>query len=242
MAACRYLTHRMLSLPLTTERKKTEWQTILSIAKNNNLPSHLIEEMKKQIQNKTPKDKTNKNKKKWVTFTYHSPAVRKITNLFRHTDIKIAFKTTNTIQHQTRQKSHKTIPDYNKSGIYSLMCKTSNTAYIGQTSSNLALRYREHIRYIRNIDPQPAYTQYILQNLHEYGTLTDTMTLIKPIRHTTELIPFEQLFIQTYHHNGNLTDEQSAADTNPLFQLTFHTNLTSPPPQRSINTYLANQS
>ena len=122
------------------------------------------------------------------------------------------------------------------------MRKTCNKAYIGQTSRNLALRYREHIRYIRNKDPQSAYAQHILQNLHEYGTLTDTVTLIKPIRHTTELIPYEQLFIQTYRHNGNLIHEQSAADTNPLFQLTFHTNLTSPPPQRPINTHLINQS
>jgi hypothetical protein len=36
MAAYHFLIHRMSSLPLTTERKKTKWQTILSIAKNNN--------------------------------------------------------------------------------------------------------------------------------------------------------------------------------------------------------------
>jgi hypothetical protein len=43
MAVFRYLTNRMISLPLTTERKKTEWQKILSIAENNNFPLHLIE-------------------------------------------------------------------------------------------------------------------------------------------------------------------------------------------------------
>jgi hypothetical protein len=105
MAAFRYLIHRMASLPLITKRKKTEWQTVLSIAKNNNFPLHFIEKMKKQIQNKTLKDKTDKNKK-WAIFTYHSPIVRKITNLFKHTEIKIAFKTTNTIQQKTRPKSH----------------------------------------------------------------------------------------------------------------------------------------
>ena len=116
------------------------------------------------------------------------------------------------------------------------MCKTCNKVYIGQTRRNLALINREHIRYIRN-DPQSTYAQHNLQNLHEYGTLTDTMTLLKPIRHTTELIPYEQLFIQIYHHNGNLIDDQSAADTNPLFQLTFHKDLTSPPLRdRSIPT------
>jgi hypothetical protein len=109
MAAFHYLIHRMMSLPLTTERKKTDWQTILPIVKNN-FPLHLLEKMEKQIQNKTPKNNADKNKK-WAIFTYHSPLVRKITNLFKHTDIKIAFKTTNTIQQQPRPKSHETIPD-----------------------------------------------------------------------------------------------------------------------------------
>jgi hypothetical protein len=41
--------------------------------------------------NKTQAKKINNQSKKWVTFTFHSAKVRKTTNLFRHTDIKIAF-------------------------------------------------------------------------------------------------------------------------------------------------------
>jgi hypothetical protein len=66
-------------------------------------PLHLIEKMKKQIQNKTPKNKADKNKK-WAIFTYHNLLVRKIINLFNHTDIKIAFKTTNTITTNQTEK------------------------------------------------------------------------------------------------------------------------------------------
>jgi hypothetical protein len=39
--------------------------------------------------------KENINNTKWATFTYYSPKVRKITNLFKQTDIKIAFKKVN---------------------------------------------------------------------------------------------------------------------------------------------------
>jgi len=46
-----------------------------------------------------------------------------------------------------------------------ITCKMS---YIGQTSRNLNQRYREHIRYITNNDPQSAYAQHMLLNLHEY--------------------------------------------------------------------------
>jgi hypothetical protein len=104
MAAFRYLTNRMISLPLTTERKKMEWQKILSVSENNKFPLHFIEQLKTQIQHKTHKDKTNNRNKKWATFTYHSSRVRKITNLFKQTDIKIAFKSTNTIQQQTMKQ------------------------------------------------------------------------------------------------------------------------------------------
>jgi hypothetical protein len=40
------------------------------------------------------------------------------------------------------------------------------------------------------------------------------------------LIPYEQLFIQTFHHNGNIT-EQGTGKQNPLFQLVIDTMLTS---------------
>jgi len=41
------------------------------------------------------------------------------------------------------------------------------------------------------------------------------------------LIPYEQLFIQTFHHNGNLLTEQDTSEQNPLFQLAIDTMLTS---------------
>ena len=72
-----------------------------------------------------------------------------------------------------------------------------------------------------------AYAQHILRNQHEYGTITDTLTLLKPIHKTSLLIPYEQLFIQTYQYNGTLITEQNRGGQNPLFQLAIDTNLTS---------------
>jgi len=100
-------------------------------------------------------------------------------------------------------------------------------SYIGQTSRNLNQKYREHIRYITNNDPQSAYAQHILQNLHEYGSIIDTMSLLKPIHKTSMLTHYEQLFIQTFHHNGNFITEQGTGEQNPLFQLAIDTMLTS---------------
>jgi len=69
--------------------------------------------------------------------------------------------------------------------------------------------------------------QQILRNQHEYGTITDTMTLLKPIHKTSLLIPYEQIFIQAYQYNGTLITEQNRGDQSPLFQLAIDTVLTS---------------
>jgi hypothetical protein len=182
------------------------------------------------MQNKTPTPNTNDNSnKKWATFTYHSPKIRKITNLFKQTNINIAFRSVNTIRQHTRSNKLDIAHDYNSSGIYKLTCRSCNKAYVGQTSRCLKQRYREHIRYIRNNDPQSAYALHILQNAHEYGNITDTMALLKPIQKTSMLLPYEQFYIQLYHHEDILISEQGTGEQNPLFKLAFRT--TSHPPQ-----------
>jgi hypothetical protein len=40
------------------------------------------------------------------------------------------------------------------------------------------------------------------------------------------LIPFEELFTQTFHHNGKLITEQGTGEQNSLFQLAIDTMLT----------------
>ena len=117
------------------------------------------------------------------------------------------------------------IPSVSLIGILTYKSLISK-AYIGQTSRHLTQRFREHIRYIKNNDPKSAYTQHILQNVHEYGTITETMSLLKPIRKTSLLISYEQLLIQTFHHKCNLVPEQSQGDYKPLFQLAADTALT----------------
>jgi hypothetical protein len=104
--------------------------------------------------------------------THPSPQVRKITNLFKNTHVKVTFKSNNSIVQLTKPHII-TIPSpspHNMSGIYSI-CNTCKQAYIGQTSRILELRYQEHTRYIKNNDPQLSNAQHILYNRHEYGPI-----------------------------------------------------------------------
>ena len=110
---------------------------------------------------------------------------------------------------------------HNKSGVYCLTCKTCNLTYVGETSRNLKTRFQEHIRYVKTNSPQSAHAQHILHNQHEYGTLTESITLLKPLQNESMLLPFEQFHIQSLHQAGKLIPEQYLNDPNPLFQLTF---------------------
>jgi len=148
-----------------------------------------------------------------------------MTNIFKQTNLNIAYRTTNTIAEQTRHKNQtendttNDTQDHKKSGIYKITCRTCNKAYIGQTSRNIAIRHSEHIRYTRTNNTQSAYAEHILKNIHQYRNLNNTMKLIKPINKPSKLIPYEQLIIQQFYHKGTLNPEQNCYDHNPLFKL-----------------------
>jgi len=95
-------------------------------------------------------------------------------------------------------------------------------AGLGQTSCRLKIHYQEHIRYIRSNNPLSAYTQHILHNQQEYGTMHNLMALLKPLNNPNMLTPYEQFYIQTLHREGKLIPEQCPGDPNPLFELAIH--------------------
>ena len=84
MAAFRSHITRMHSLQLNPDKKQKEWDIVQCITRNNNFPKHLLQKLKLQTQQKAsytqPKEK---NHKIWTTYTYHSPKIKKNTNLFK---------------------------------------------------------------------------------------------------------------------------------------------------------------
>jgi len=153
--------------------------------------------------------------KKWVTFTFHSSSIYKITNLFKRTNLKIAFWPTNTIYQQLSNKNK----DPNPTGIYQLKCNTCSRAYVGQSGRPMTTRHRGHLRYIRNNNSTSAYATDILDNRHEFGPAGETRKLLKPCSKGSRMDCWESLFIHLHHRHNILIDKQQANDTNPLFEL-----------------------
>jgi hypothetical protein len=107
----------MYSLLSTPEKKQKEWELIHLTARNNNFPQNLLHKLNPQIQHKTGHVQTEgrDDGKTWTTLTYYSPQIRKITNLFKHTNIGIVFRNTNTLQQLTRPKILNQTPEHDKS-------------------------------------------------------------------------------------------------------------------------------
>jgi hypothetical protein len=110
---------------------------------------------------------------KGATFTYSGKEVRTITKLFRDTQIKIAFRTKNTVPNLLKPYPH--IDKYSRSGIYQMKCLDCPLKYIGQTGTSFNIRYKEHIQAIRNNNNNSGYSNHILNTGHTYWTINDTM-------------------------------------------------------------------
>jgi hypothetical protein len=148
-------------LPLNENSKKKELNTIINLALNNGYKKNDILNLYDRLKHKQNNEgKNTEEDEKWVTFTYTRNYIRKITKLFKDTNLKVAFKTTTTIG-KLLSDTH-TTNTYEQSGIYKMTCQSRHKVYIGQTGRN-STRYKEHIRnigFIKKNQPLPN-TYYI---------------------------------------------------------------------------------
>jgi len=190
----------MLTLPIT---KQQEWKNILAIAHNDRFPTYIIHNLKKKLkakkqqQQQKPPTSAAQHGKKWVVFTYHSPLIRKVTNLFKQSNLRIALRVTNTTYQQLTEKPNQNNP----SGIYELKCNTSNRAYIGQSGRSIAVRHKEHVRYIWTNSPTSAYALHILNNKHDFGTAEETLKLLKSCHKGSRINCWETFYMQLFHQH-----------------------------------------
>jgi hypothetical protein len=162
---------------------------------------------------KQSKHKNNSDaKQKWVSFTFSGNYVRTITKLFKNTNIKIAFKTNNTIGNILKERT--TTNKYEQTGIYKLTCTECNKAYIGQTGRTLEIRYKEHIRSIMYNRDDSRFATHILNNAHCYGKMEDIMEKIDHAKKGRLMNIKDNFHIHMYKQRNKLIDEQRAHEDN----------------------------
>jgi len=115
-AAYRFYINRLTSLPITKKVKDKEWNVILNTAHNNGFSTEDINKLKQRILTQESKNfqelpNGQTSKKVWANFTYNGGYVRGITNLFRNSQVQVAYRTINStfeILTHSKKKSHST--------------------------------------------------------------------------------------------------------------------------------------
>jgi len=165
-------------------------------------------------------------KQKCATFTYIGKETTYIPNLFRRTDINVAFRTNNTNYNGLSPTHHTTDKyEYTQSGVYKLTCPDCNKTYVGQTGRSFPARYKENKRAFRHNSHTLKFAQHMNEYAHSFGTIHDTMQILQYHKKSTHLNTIERYYIHSeFAANNHLNDSQNIF-LNPIFEDILNTHL-----------------
>jgi hypothetical protein len=92
---------------------------------------------------------------------------------------------------------------------------------LARSGWKIAIRYKEHTRYIKYNNSQSAYANHILQNNHEYRPIEQSMELLQKENKGKKMNRWESYYIQYFTYHNNIIEEQTYTKRNPLFQLVY---------------------
>jgi hypothetical protein len=130
--AVSFLYNRLNTYQLQPAEYQQEENTIHNILHNNSFPI-LPQKTNPQI---TPHLQRITTTQSWATLTYTGKETTYIAKLFRHTNIKIAYRTNNNLL-CLLTPNQQPLDTFTRSGVYRLSCPDCSKAYIGQTDHKL---------------------------------------------------------------------------------------------------------
>jgi hypothetical protein len=215
MAAFNYLFNRINCYPLTHNNKNNEMNIIKQIMYENGYNGKLMKPKKPTMNNIQEKNE----QVKWAVFTYNGKQTIFVTKLFKNTNIRIAFKTQNSIGKLLR-RNNKKHDEYENAGVYKLTCMDCPQYYIGQTGRTFNIRYKEHIRDIRNNNNNIGYAQHtsILNNTHEYGNIQDAMDILQITQKGRLMDTIKKYYIYKANREGITLNGTHTNNKNPIFE------------------------
>jgi hypothetical protein len=91
-----------------------------------------------------------------------------------NSQLTCSYITKNNIKHLLRKNENRN-ERYNLSGVYQLQCADCPLKYIGQNWLIFEIRFKEHIRDIKNNRQNSKFAQHIVDTTHEYRTIDQKM-------------------------------------------------------------------
>jgi hypothetical protein len=173
---------------------------------------------KKQKTKRKNQDDTHSNvTPKWAKFTYTGREPSIITKLFRHTDLRIAYKTNNNLRKLLTPRHNVQDTDiYNQSSAYQLTCTTCNKKYIGQTSRSFKTRFKEHQQDHKYNRRKSLYAKHLSENNHSFPNTESSIKILHTARKGRLLNTIENFYIHKETvANNQLNDKMTKP--NPIF-------------------------
>jgi hypothetical protein len=214
-AAVRFLYNRLNPYQLHRDEYEQEDNIIQNILHNNSFP---IRPQKSSTHRHKHTASPPTPNLKWATFTYTGRETTYITNVFKHSNIKIAFHTRNSILSHLTNHTHTHRNQYSSSGFYKLPCPDCNKAYIGQTDRNFSIRFNEHKNAFRNNSPSPNFAKHLNEHAHSFGTISTTMQTIQNQKKGSHLNNFEQCYIHKEAASNNHLNDNHTIFHNKIFE------------------------
>jgi hypothetical protein len=122
-AAIRHFINRWNNYLITPEAKNHELIKVQNIL-HNSFPLQIIQKLQPTGQRKHNTNDNTKSKQKLVTFTFFGNETRRFTKMFKHTNLRIAFKTKSNIQQllQPINPDDSYVDKFRHIGVYQLTC------------------------------------------------------------------------------------------------------------------------
>ena len=204
--AVRFQFNRLDSYNLQEEEYQHELNIIHNILHNNAFP---IKPHKSPTHNPVRPAAPRTTKQKWTSFTYVGKETSYITKLFRRTELKIAFRTTNTIGNLLSNKNP--TPDkFLLSGVYKLTCPDCKKTYVGQTGRRFTTWYKEHEIAFQNNSHTSSFAEHLNEEAHSFGPMNSIMQVLHCHKKGAHLNTIERFRIhRQFAANNHLNDNQT---------------------------------
>jgi hypothetical protein len=218
-ATVRFRFNRLDSYNLKQEEYQHELNIIHNFLYNNAFPIKLH---KPPIQHPTRSTTPRNTKHKWTTFTYVGKETSYITNLFKKTELRIAFRTTSTIG---KILSHKNpTPDkFSLSGVYRLTCPDCNKVYVGQTGRRFATRFKEHEKAFGSNSHTSSFVKHLNEEEHSFSPMNSIMQILHYGKKGAHLNTLERFQIHTEFAANNHLNENQTVYPNAIFNTLIKT-------------------
>lgn len=228
-AAYHSMVHRLLKIPMTPENYNKELNIIKQIAVANGFDIKLINNLIKKKNKKLAIAQTfpieKEQEQKFASITYLSTTTRKVTSACKKLNLKIAYKTNNTIGRWIKNYKDK-IDVKNKAGVYKLICGSCNKCYIGKTNRTFDIRIKEHLRAFNNKKTTSTYAEHLLQEKHVPNPKFKILHVSQK-KNVVDLL--EIVEINKLKYEDTIVNNQLVLNNSPLLNL--FVKRTPPPPR-----------